>query len=155
MPPAPDIKIVRPEDEDVAAIIRLHLSGMIANSPAESVYALNGSGLSSPDVTLFGAFEGETCLSIGALKMLNQTSGEIKSMRTLTDALGRGFGKAILKHIIGVAKQRGFDSLFLETGTGESFAAAHHIYRSEGFVQTRAFGDYMATDFNRFYLLDL
>jgi len=109
-----DIRLVKPEDPEVEQLIAFHLSDMISNSPAESVHALNSSGLASPDITMFGAFENETCLSIGAVKTLSPRSGEIKSMRTKTEAIGRGLGKAILKHIIETAKQRGWSNLYLD-----------------------------------------
>ena len=150
-----DIRIVNPQDPEIAAIIAFHLSGMTANSPKESVYALGASGLSEDSVTLFGAFENETCLSIGAIKRLNATEGEIKSMRTIKSALGRGLGKSVLQHIIEFAKQNGLKTLMLETGTGESFDAAHHIYKKHGFVPSPPFGDYEKSDFNRFYALTL
>ena len=98
------IRIVNPQDPEIAAIIAFHLSGMVENSPKDSVYALNASGLSDPSVTLFGAFQNHICLSIGALKTLSQTEGEIKSMRTIKSALGQGLGKAILQHIIQFAR---------------------------------------------------
>lgn len=150
-----DIRIVNPQDPEIAAIIAFHLSGMAENSPKDSVYALNASGLSEPAVTLFGAFQNDKCLSIGALKKLSQTEGEIKSMRTVKSALGQGLGKAILKHIIQVARNNELKTLFLETGTGQSFEAAHHIYETHGFNPCPAFGDYAQSDFNRFFALKL
>ena len=149
-----DIRIVKAGNPKVRPLIELHLSGMISNSPAESVYALDSSGLSAPGVTLFGAFENDMCVSIGAIKTLSSTHGEVKSMRTHLDALGHGHGKAILKHIIKVARQRGWTKLSLETGTGPSFDASHHIYKTHGFEQSGAFSDYLATDFNRFFSLN-
>lgn len=150
-----DIRVVKPTNPKVAPLIELHLSGMMSNSPPGSVYALDGSGLSSADVTLFAAFEYDDCVSIGAVKRLSDTHGEVKSMRTQTDALGSGYGTAILKHIIAVAKQRNWKTLSLETGTGPSFDASHHIYKTHGFIPSDAFADYEATDFNRFFSLEL
>ena len=149
------IKIVDPKDPEVAAIIAFHLSGMVENSPKDSVYALNASGLSDPQVQLFGAFIEDKCLSIGALKILNPTEGEIKSMRTVQSALGQGLGQSILQHIIQYAQNHGLETLMLETGTGHSFAAAHHIYKTHGFLPCPPFGGYAKSDFNRFFALTL
>ena len=150
-----DIRLVNPQNPEIAAIIAFHLSGMVENSPKDSVYALNASGLSDPAVTLFGAFQNGKYLSIGALKTLSKTEGEIKSMRTIQSALGQGLGKAILRHIIQFARRSGITILFLETGTGQSFEAAHHIYKTYGFEPCAAFGDYAQSDFNRFFSLTL
>ena len=149
------IRIVNPQDPKIAAIIAFHLSGMVENSPKDSVYALNASGLSDPSVTLFGAFQNHICLSIGALKTLSQTEGEIKSMRTIKSALGQGLGKAILQHIIQFARNSSLTTLFLETGTGQSFEAAHHIYNAHGFKPCPGFGNYAKSEFNRFFSLTL
>lgn len=150
-----EIRSVKPTDPEVAALIRFHLSGMTANSPKDAIYALDTSGLSSSDVKLFGAFENDNCLSIGALKSLSPTDGEIKSMRTAEAALGRGLGKAVLKHIIEFARSNGTNNLYLETGTGPTFAAAHHIYHTHGFVPCEPFSDYAKSNFNRFFCLKI
>lgn len=150
-----EIRRVKPTDPEVASLIKFHLSGMMANSPEDAVYALDTSGLSSSNVTVFGAFEADKCLSIGALKSLSSTDGEIKSMRTAEAAIGRGLGKAVLKHIIETARAAGLNALYLETGTGPTFAAAHHIYHTHGFAPCESFGDYAQSDFNRFFCLKI
>lgn len=150
-----DIRVVNPQDPEISAIIASHLSGMVENSPKDSVYAMDASGLSDPAVTLFGAFQNGQCQSIGALKKLSDTEGEIKSMRTIETAMGQGFGKAVLRHIIHFARKNGIDTLLLETGTGQSFEAAHHIYDTHGFKPCSAFGDYEDSKFNRFFAFTL
>jgi len=149
------IRPVGPNEPQVSELIAFHLSGMISNSPKDSVYALDASGLSGPGITLFGAFENGACLSIGALKRQNSVTGEIKSMRTAESALGRGIGKLILERIIETAREHGLKTLVLETGTGESFDAAHHVYKRYGFLPADAFGPYEQTEFNRFFSLTL
>ena len=67
----------------------------------------------------------------GALKELSPTHGEIKSMRTPAANRGRGAGRAVLAHIISVARQRGHKKLSLETGTHAAFEPAHNLYRSQ------------------------
>jgi putative acetyltransferase len=76
--------------------------------------------------------------------------GEIKSMRTDPAARGRGVAQAILDRIVTTARAAGMTRLVLETGTGPMFDAAHRLYARNGFVPCPAFGDYVATDFNRF-----
>ena len=76
-------------------------------------------------------------------------------MRTVESALGQGLGKAILQHIIQFAGETGLTTLLLETGTGPSFEAAHHIYETHGFKPCSPFGAYAATEFNRFFALSL
>lgn len=48
------------------------------------------------------------------------------------------------------ARERGYRRLYLETGTGAAFAAAHALYLRNGFEWGSRFGSYAATDFNAF-----
>ncbi|WP_140719306.1 MULTISPECIES: GNAT family N-acetyltransferase [Gammaproteobacteria] len=141
--------------EAVRALLALHLRGMHAQSPPGSVYALDLSGLQRPDVTVWSAWRGDALASIGALRTLGDGHGELKSMRTHPAFLRQGAAAALLDHIIGVALKRGLHRLSLETGSGPAFEPALALYRRRGFVEGPAFGDYAASDFNRFLHLDL
>ena len=143
------------DDPEVIALLEVHAGGMLASSPPGTCHFLDLSGLKTPDITFLSAWEGETLLGIGAIKALDTETGEIKSMRTADAALGRGVGTAILRHIIGLARERGYGALKLETGTGAAFDAAHVLYARHGFVPCPPFADYQATDFNRFFALAL
>ena len=136
-------------------LIALHLAGMSANSPPGHCFALDASGLTAPEVTVWSAWDGEAIAGIGALKALGGGAGEIKSMRTHPDHLRKGVGAAILEQIIAEARTRGYRRLSLETGSGEAFEAALAMYRRRGFVTGGAFGDYVASAFNQFMHLDL
>lgn len=135
---------------EVAALIAEHLAGMNGASPPGTVHALAVEGLRSPEVTFWSVWRGEQLCGCGALKALGPRTGEIKSMRTRPAFLRQGVGRAVLEEIIRTAQARGYTSLFLETGTGETFAAAHSLYRHYGFAWCGPFGDYEATEFNVF-----
>lgn len=128
---------------------------MQANSPADHVFALDLSGLQVPEVTVWSAWDGETIAGIGALKVLGDGSGEIKSMRTHPDHLRKGVGAAILERIIEEARACGLSRLSLETGSGTAFEAALAMYRKRGFQSGGAFSDYEASAFNQFMHLEL
>ena len=113
------------DDPEVIGLLEVHAGGMLANSPPGATHFLDLSGLRTPDITFLSAWEGEALLGIGAVKALDANTGEIKSMRTADAALGRGVGTAILRHIIALARERGYAALKLETGTGAAFDAAH------------------------------
>ncbi|MGZ8997231.1 MAG: GNAT family N-acetyltransferase [Allosphingosinicella sp.] len=139
----------------VRELLALHLAGMAATSPPGHVFALDLSGLKAPGVAVWTSWSGQEIAGIGALKALGDGSGEIKSMRTHPDHLRKGVAAALLDHIIGAARARGLARLSLETGSGSAFEAALALYRKRGFVEGSAFGDYEASDFNRFLHLDL
>ena len=128
---------------------------MQANSPAGHVFALDISGLQVPEVTVWTAWDSEDIAGIGALKVLGDGSGEIKSMRTHPDHLRKGVGAAILERIIEEARTRGLSRLSLETGSGAAFEAALAMYRKRGFRSGEAFSDYEASAFNQFMHLEL
>jgi len=150
-----ETKIVQTSDPQVEAMVRLHLSGMLENSPAGHVFALDSSGLDDPDVTLFGTWDEGKLLGIGALKHISDTQAEIKSMRVAPESLGQGIGKRILESIITQATTKGYSRLSLETGSGDAFDAAIGLYKTRGFTSGKAFGEYEASHFNQFFHLDL
>lgn len=142
-------------DPGLLALLREHLDGMHASSPPGSVYALDLSALRSPDIAVWTAWVGEALAGIGALRELAPTAGEVKSMRTARSHLRRGVAAALLEHIIGIARLRGYRRLSLETGSGPAFEPALTLYRRFGFVEGGAFGDYVSSHFNQFLHLDL
>lgn len=136
-------------------LLAVHMQGMQDNSPSESVYALDLSGLQKADVTVWTLWNNEAVLGCGALHELSLQQAEIKSMRTHPDHLRKGVAAQLLEHMLGVAKIRGYKRLSLETGSGEAFDAALALYRKYGFQDGPAFSDYKASPFNQFLHLDL
>ncbi len=143
------------DDPRVIALLRQHLEGMHASSPPGTVFALDLAGLKAPGISFFAAWDGDILLGMGALKELDPAAGEIKSMRTDPAHLRKGVGAAMLKHLIGIARERGYRRISLETGSGPAFEPALALYRKRGFVDGEAFGDYSASAFNQFLHLDL
>ena len=113
------------------------------------------SRLKSPDITFWTVRDGDQLLGCGALKQLSARHGEIKSMRTPSTLRRRGAGRAILNHILSVAKQRGYTRLSLETGPAESFSAAHSLYAGAGFQECGPFGEYKLDPYSVFMTLEL
>ncbi len=144
------------DDPQVIELLTLHASGMLASSPPGSCHFLDLSGLKAPDVSFWTIWDGEELLGMGALKQLDPAHGEIKSMRTAPEHLGRGAARAMLAHIVAVARGRGYRRLSLETGSTPAFDAAHRLYAGFGFAPCPAFAGYPADDpFSRFFTLAL
>jgi len=143
------------DDDRVKALLARHLEGMHANSPPGHVFALDWSGLQTPEISFYALWEDEEILGFGALKELGPRAGEIKSMRTAEAHLRRGVAAAILDHIIAEARRRGYARLSLETGSGPAFEPALTLYRKYGFTEGGAFSDYEKSPFNQFLHLDL
>lgn len=136
--------------EPTRALIARHLAGMRANSPPESVHALEVDGLRQPDVTFWSVWLEDEIAGCGALKQLDALRGELKSMRVADAFLGRGVGKALLHHLMREARTRGMQSLWLETGSSPAFVPALRLYESAGFVRCGPFADYTDDPFSVF-----
>jgi putative acetyltransferase len=141
--------------DDVRALLDFHFAEMRGNSPPDACHVLPTDGLAGPEISFWSVREAGELLGIGALKELSDDEGEIKSMRTAPGALGRGVGTAMLSHILGEARRRGYGKVSLETGCTKPFAAALRLYEREGFVPCGPFGGYPDTPFTRFFALEL
>jgi putative acetyltransferase len=140
---------------EIRALLETHFAGMLANSPKDKCHFLDFEGLKTPGVTFWSIWDGASLAGCGALRELDGTHGEIKSMRTHSDHLRKGAGAAMLDHIISTARARGYSRLSLETGSGDAFEPATALYLSYGFARCPAFGDYREDPFSRFMTLEL
>ena len=136
-----DIAPDDPARPDVTALLQEHLADMFATSPPASVHALDVEALRQPGVTFVTARRDGVLLGCAALTELDSTHAELKSMRTTAAARGSGVGRALLIHLMGLARERGHARLSLETGTQPFVAPARTLYVAYGFGPTGPFGD--------------
>jgi putative acetyltransferase len=141
--------------EATRALLALHLDGMRATSPPQYVFALDLTGLRTPNVTVWTIWDGDMLAGVGALKVLGGRAGELKSMRTDPRCLRQGVAAALLERLIAEARRRGLKRLSLETGSGPAFEPALALYRKHGFVDGEAFADYQPSAFSQFLHLAL
>lgn len=141
--------------QQTRALLALHIAGMHKNSPPESVFALDLSGLQLPNITVWSAWCGEQIAGMGALKMLDHRTAEVKSMRTHPNFLRQGVARTILKHLIKIAQEKSLLRISLETGRGADFEPALALYRAHGFINGPAFAGYEPSAFSQFLHLDL
>ena len=127
---------------DVRELLGRHLEFAHSTSPPEDVFALDVEGLLDPAVTLFSYRVEARLLGVAALKRIDDEHGEVKSMHTAEEARGGGIARALVGHVVGVARERGYRRLSLETGAGPAFAPARSLYAGAGFTPCEAFGDY-------------
>jgi putative acetyltransferase len=144
-----------PRRDDVRALLEAHLRFAHAMTPLEHVYALDLDGLLDPAIAFYSVRWGGELLGVGAIKELDPEHAELKSMHTAEAARRRGVARALVDHLVGVARDRGARRVSIETGTGEAFAPARSLYASAGFVPCGPFGDYAATEDNTFMTLEL
>ena len=130
------------DDPRVVLLLETHVSRARAETARGSAHALDLSALRASDITFWSAWSGETLAGVGALRALSREHGAVKSMHVAETMHGRGVGRAILRHIVSAARERGMTRVSLETGSWDYFAAARALYASAGFVECGPFGEY-------------
>jgi putative acetyltransferase len=137
------ISLDSPRADDVRELLESHLAFASLHGPPEDNHALNPDRLAADPAVAFFSFRiGGNLLGVGALKQLNTRHAELKSVHTAHTARGQGVGRALLRHLIGVARERGFCQISLETGAMAAFAPARSLFASAGFKPCGPFGDY-------------
>jgi putative acetyltransferase len=142
-----------PRAPEVRALLERHLTFALETTPPEHSFALDTDGLLDPAITFYGYRVSGELLGIGALKELSPSHGEIKSMHTAAAARGQGVGRAMLTHLLAVARSRRYGRVSPETGTMAEFAAARALYASAGFTPCEPFADYEPSPDNCFMTL--
>jgi putative acetyltransferase len=140
---------------EIAELLAAHVAFCEASSPPESNHFLELDALRAPGITFWSAWDGASLLGCAALKELDPSHGEVKSMHTAALARGRGVGGALLGRVVEEARARGYRRLSLETGSMAAFAAARALYARFGFVECAPFGKYRPDPNSVFMTLDL
>ena len=143
------------DDEQVISLLEHHVREAFANSPPGLAFVLDISKLQTPDIDFLTIWQGESLVGMGALKHLSDEQCEVKSMRTHPDHLRKGVARFVLETLISKARERGYSLVSLETGTTQEYEPANALYRRFGFELGGVFGDYVVSDFNIYYHLDL
>jgi putative acetyltransferase len=140
---------------EIAGLLATHVAFCRASSPPESTHVLDLGALRAPDITFWSAWDGASLLGCAALKELDPTHGEVKSMHTAERHRGRGVGVALLRHMVGAARSRSYRRLSLETGSMAAFASARALYARFGFVVCPPFGNYRLDPNSVFMTIEL
>jgi putative acetyltransferase len=153
--PEVTISLDDPQATDVRGLVERHLEFASSHKPAGDIHALDVTGLLDAAVTFFSCRAGGELLAIGALKRLDGHHAELKSMHTAEAARSRGIGRAMVAHIVDVARDRGFRRVSLKTGSQPAFAPARSLYASAGFTRCGPFSGYRPSRTSTFMKLSL
>ncbi|MGO2161182.1 MAG: GNAT family N-acetyltransferase [Vibrio toranzoniae] len=137
-----EIKIDDLSGGEVIELLEEHLADMYATSPPESVHALDIKALKSPGITFFSAWKDNQLLGCVAIKELDHSHAELKSMRTSQFARQSGVASKLLQHALDTAIIRQYQRISLETGSEAYFKPARRLYEKFGFDYCEPFADY-------------
>lgn len=136
-------------------LLERHLTFAFSQVPAKDRHALDADALADPGVDFYALRVDGELLAVGALRKLDDRHAEVKSMHTAENARRLGLGRAMLDHLLAVARERGFRRVSLETGSMPAFAPARSLYASAGFTICGAFGEYAESANKTFMTLTL
>ncbi|MDI1448456.1 GNAT family N-acetyltransferase [Polyangium sp. 6x1] len=162
MPDDLSFRPIRPEDDPaVAAIIRAVMPEFGADGPGFAIHDPEVSAMSAAYagprsayfvVEMAGRVVGGA--GLGPLEGGDTDTAELRKMYFLREARGKGMGERLLRHVLDVARERGFARVYLETLTGMD--SAMRLYERLGFRRLdRQLGGTGHHGCNRFYMLDL
>jgi len=84
---------------------------------------------------------GDTPIGCGAVRLLDETTAELKRMYVAPNGRGNGIGHQLVVALETEARTLGARRLLLETGPRQSAALA--LYARSGFVVVPAYGEYV------------
>jgi putative acetyltransferase len=131
---------IRPEDDEaMAAVIRTVMPEFGADGPGFALHDPEVDHLSAayslPGAAYFVVVTeaGKVVGGGGVAALVGGEPGvcELRKMYFLPEARGRGLGEALLRHCLGVARDLGYRTCYLETLTGMD--QAMKLYRKLGF----------------------
>jgi len=127
----------------IAAFLTEHIEEMRSITPLESKHALDLDGLRRPEITFWSVLDGDDAVvGCGAVKALDASHAELKSMRTAQARKRSGIASLLLEHILAEAARMGFARISLETGSADFFRPARSLYEKYGFDYCEPFADY-------------
>lgn len=131
-----------PLTDDLELLFQRHTQDMHADTPPESIHMMPRTDLEHPLIDFFVLRDHGRPIGMGALKRLDATQAEIKSMHVLSEERGRGLSVRLLAGLMDHARLHDLARLSLETGAQAMFLPARRLYERAGFVECGPFGDY-------------
>ena len=142
------------DNSEVNQLLKKHFIELRAASPEGSAHVLDIPGLKVSSIKFWSLWEENELIGCGALKLLDKTHGEFKSIRIHDNFRGKGYGIKIIDHLINNAKKLDINRISIETGAGKFFAPARKLFNQCGFKPCPPFAHYKK-DINSLYLTKL
>ena len=139
------------DNPEVHELLVKHFIELRSVSPEESTHVLDINGLKDPTIKFWSLWEDNTLVGSGALKFLDKSHGEFKSIRVNDKSRNKGNGIKIVNYLINEAKKLNIKRLSLETGAGDFFLPARRLFLTCNFRVCGPFSHYV-NDVNSVYM---
>ena len=139
---------------EVHQLLKKHFVELKAASPEGSAHVLDIAGLKVSSIKFWSLWKNERIFGCGALKFLDKSHGEFKSIRIHDDFRNKGNGVKVIEHLIGEAKKLDIKRISIETGAGKFFDPARKLFKKCNFKPCEPFAHYKV-DKNSIYLTKL
>ena len=114
--------------------------------PREVIFGLHEDDFDEARLVFFVARRGGVAVACGALRSLDDETGEVKRMFVVPEERGRGISRLVLSRVEAEARARGHRRLRLETGDRQAEAVG--LYRTSGFAPIEPWGEYVGNDYS-------
>jgi len=131
----------RPDRPDAASLVGELENELAAKYAVESRHGYAVETLIARGVEFFVARVGGEPAGCGGIEIVGRDYGELKRMYVRPQFRLQGVSKAILEHLLQVARDRGVPLVRLETGVHQQAAIA--LYEAAGFRRIPPFGPYV------------
>ena len=117
------------DNPKVHELLSKHFVELRAASPKGSVHVLDIPGLKVSSIKFWSLWQDENLIGCGALKFLDESHGEFKSIRIHDNFRNKGYGINVINHLINEAKKLNIKKLSIETGAGDFFLPARKLFK--------------------------
>ena len=139
------------DNPEVHELLVKHFIELRSVSLEGSTHVLDINGLKDPTIKFWSLWKDNTLVGSGALKFLDKSHGEFKSIRVNDKSRNKGNGIKIVNHLINEAKKLNIKRLSLETGAGDFFLPARKLFLTCNFRVCGPFSHYV-DDVNSVYM---
>ena len=139
------------DNHKVNELLIKHFIELRSVSPVGSTHVLDISGLKDVSIKFWSLWENNELVGVGALKFLDKTHGEFKSIRVNDKFRNKGYGLKLIDHLIEESKKLNIKKISIETGSGNFFLYVRKLFAQSGFQICEPFSHYKI-DANSVYM---
>lgn len=141
-----DVRAEEPSSPAARALIAALDADLAGHYPREVIFGLHEDDHDPARMVFLVARLGERPVACGALRSLDAVRGEVKRMYVVPDLRGGGLSRRMLAIVEALAVGRRHTKLLLETGNRSPVALA--LYRSSGYREIPAWGEYAGNPYS-------